>query len=85
MGQCDLPGDLIFGIYAVEYIQNLHFEKIKKWTLTVPCLYTARVFTGKNNLAKAEGRRERRTEREKGRKGEREKGEKENAWVRFLS
>ena len=56
--------------------KNLHFEKIKKCTLTVPCLYTARVFTGKNNLAKAEGRRERRTERERqeGRERERKEG-----------
>lgn len=37
--------------------------------------YTARVFTGKNNLAKAEGRREEgQKERKAGR--EREKGEK---------
>lgn len=82
MGQCDLPGDLIFGIYAVEYIQNLHFEK-KKCRLTVQYLYIARVFTGKNNLAKRgkKGKKEGKRER----KGEREKGKKENVWVRFLS
>lgn len=58
----------------MEYIQNLHFEK-KKCRLTVQYLYIARVFTGKNNLAKRgkkgkkEGKRERKGERE--RKGRR--------------
>ena len=67
LGQCDLPGDLIFGIYAVEYIQNLHFEK-KKCRLTVQYLYIARVFTGKNNLAKRgkKGKKEGKREREEG-------------------
>ena len=56
----------------------------KKCSLTVQYLYIARVFTGKNNLAKTEGRRERRKEREKGRKGERKKRRKMYGQVSLL-